>query len=233
LPRALASVPPGARTLVLDAESRDGTAEIARGAGAEVAVRPWPGFVAARREALERVATPWTLMLDADERLDDDLRAAIVAAQPADGVCGYRLRRTTYLCGRPITGAGWGGERLLRLFRTQRARLDAHPAAGGDADLHERWTCDGEIADLAGTLHHDSYPTTASYREKFARYTAIEARGMRVSSLRVLRAYALVPARFAWLLLRRGGWRDGWRGWFVSFYSALYPAVAAAKALRG
>ncbi len=232
MPGALASIPQGARVLVIDAESRDGTAEIARAAGAEVAVRPWPGFVAARRDALGRVRTPWTLMLDADERLGDELCAAIVAAHPAESVCGYRLGRATYFCGRPISGAGWGNERLLRLFRTNRARLEARPAAGGDADLHERWTCDGEIGDLAGTLHHDSYPTIASYREKFARYTSIEARGMRSSAPTVVRAYALVPLRFGWLLLRRGGWRDGWRGWFVSFYSALYPAVAAAKALR-
>ncbi len=171
-------------------------------------------------------------MLDADERLDAVLRAAIVAADPAPTLCGYRVARTTYLCGKPISGAGWGGERLLRLFRTDRARLDARPAAGGDADLHERWSCMGDVADLAGTLHHDSYPTLASYREKFARYTALEARGLTVSWLGVARAYAMVPARFGWLLLARGGWRDGWRGWFVSWFSALYPAVAAAKAAR-
>jgi hypothetical protein len=195
-------------------------------------VRPWPGFVVARRDALAMVTTAWTLMLDADEELDQALRDAIAAAEPPAATCGYRLRRATYLCGRPIGGAGWGDERLLRLFRTTAARLDARPAAGGDSDLHERWSCAGDVTDLAGTLHHYSYPTIASYREKFDRYTTLEARGLRVRPLDVLRAYAVVPARFGWLLVARGGWRDGWRGWFVSLFSALYPAVVAAKALR-
>ena len=172
-------------------------------------------------------------MLDADERLDDTCAPRSARRSRRTATCGYRLRRTTYLCGKPIRARVGAANASCASFVRDARGSTRDPAAGGDADLHERWSCDGEIADLAGTLHHDSYPTIASYREKFARYTGIEARGMRVSSLRVLRAYALVPARFAWLLLRRGGWRDGWRGWFVSFYSALYPAVAAAKALRG
>ena len=89
-------------------------------------------------------------MLDADERLDGAARASIESAHPAAGIDGYRLHRTTYFCGRPIAGAGWGDERLLRLFRTGRAHLVARPAAGGRADVHERWEVPGDVGDLSG-----------------------------------------------------------------------------------
>jgi len=225
---ALASAPPGAALFVLDADSEDATAEIARAAGATVERRAWSGFVAARRYALAQVRTDWTLMLDADEVLDPELRAAIVAA-PADADA-YRVRRITRFCGRPIRTAGWSNEKLIRLFRTRSIRLEARSVAG--ADIHERWLSDGRIGELSGALIHDSYPTVASYRTKFARYTTIEAAAVRGSAAGVLAAGVVGLARFPWAFLRYGGWSDGWRGLFVAASSAAYPFVVQCKALR-
>jgi glycosyltransferase involved in cell wall biosynthesis len=226
LGRLLAHLPHGVRVFVLDAASQDDTANVARAQGAEVETRPWTGFVNARRYALGRVATPWALMLDADEQLDDTLRDAIPAA-PQD-VAGYRLRRVTMLCGRPVRAAGWSNERLLRLFRTDRARVAANELG---ADLHERWIVDGPIADLPGAMVHDSYPTLASYRAKFDRYTTVEAAALAPSHRAYLRALATMLPRVLWSILRYGGWRDGWRGYFVAWESARYRVVVRAKAL--
>jgi len=228
LPRALSSLPHGMPVLVVDAKSTDGTVAFALGAGARVIERTWTNFVEARRFALERVETPWVLQLDADEALDDRLCAALVSAT-AD-VDGYAVSRTTYFRGKPMRM--WSGERLVRLVRTSRARIEAHPAAGGDAPLHERLVCDGITNDLPGTLLHYSYDTTDAYKERFARYTEIEARGVRPSVARALGASLMVYPRFANNALRRGAALDGPRGWFVAWYSAMYPAVVAWKALR-
>ncbi|MGC1379696.1 MAG: glycosyltransferase family 2 protein, partial [Candidatus Baltobacteraceae bacterium] len=174
LPRALTSLPRGIGLFVLDAGSRDHTVQFARAAGARVEQREWTDFVEARRYALSQVATPWALMIDADEALDDVLCDAILNA-PA-GVDGYRLRRTTYFCGKPMRL--WRNESLLRLFRTDRVELEAHPAAASGASLHEGWSSDGTIGELPGTLLHYSYPDVATYRRKFDRYTSIEAESM-------------------------------------------------------
>jgi hypothetical protein len=197
--------------------------------GAMVETRPWHGFVEARRYALTRVETPWTLMLDADELIDERLREAIVAAP--DTVDGYRVRRVTTLCGVPVRTAGWSAEYLLRLFRTGRARVLSN-SVGGSADLHERWVCDGKVRDLPGALIHESYPTLASYRAKFARYTTIEAAELRPSRLALARELSLFPIRVVWSILRYRGWNDGWRGLFVAWQSARYRIVVRAKALR-
>lgn len=226
----LHSVPAGVRTLVVDAESSDATRALAEGAGARVVVRPWEGFVAARRAALAMVETPWVLFLDADERLDAALREAVLAA-PADAV-GYELLRTTEFCGRPMHCAGWADEPVLRLFRRDGVHLEARPAAGGTAELHERWVAEGPVGRLSGCLEHRSYPTIADYRRKFARYTSTEAGGITPSPVRALTAAAIAVARLGWLYLGRGGWRDGWRGAYVCLMSALYPAVVQFRALR-
>jgi hypothetical protein len=98
--------------------------------------------------------------------------------------------------------------------------------------LHERWEVPGDVGELSGALHHDSYPTLESYREKFARYTALEAAGLDASPWSPVAALARAALRLPWLYVVRGGWRDGWRGAYVCAASALYPAVVALKALR-
>ncbi len=232
LPRLFASLPARMPTLVIDAQSTDATVELARAHGAAVEVRPWAGFVATRCYALGRVQTPWSLMLDADEALDDKLPAALLAAAPSEATAGFRLPRTTFFCGRPIGGCGWGDDRPLRLFRTARAQLVARPASGGAAELHEAWEVDGAVGELAGTILHHSYPTMRSYRVKFARYTAIEAAGLHFNLASLTRTAARAAVRAPWLYIGRGGWRDGWRGAFIALASAAYPVVAVLKSRR-
>jgi glycosyltransferase involved in cell wall biosynthesis len=212
---------------VLDACSKDHTVQFARGAGAEVLQREWTDFVDARRFALAQVRTPWALMIDADEALDDVLRDAITAA--GEDVDGYRVRRTTYFCGKPMRL--WRDEPLLRLFKPQRAALEAGPATAATAALHERWVSDGTVADLPGTLLHYSYPDVTAYRKKFARYTAIEADGSRPSVARLFAEYLRCALRLPYLLFVKGAVLDGWRGTYVAYRSAAYPVAVAWKAL--
>ncbi len=213
---------------MLDAGSRDRTVAFARSAGARVTERPWTNFLDARRYALAQVETPWTLMIDADEAPDDVLRDAIVNASGDSDA--YVMRRTTYFRGKPMRI--WRNEPLIRLFKTGRAVLEAHPAIASGAALHEAWRCDGPVGELRGTLLHYSYADAGSYRAKYDRYTSLEAASLRGSVPRLLRAYASGAVRFAWLLFGRGAILDGPRGWYVAYHTAAYPAVAARKALR-
>lgn len=228
MPRLFDALPRGINLFVLDSQSTDDTVAIAKARGACVEVRAFDGFVRSRRYALSQVQTPWTLMIDADEAPDAVLREAIVSAP--DGADGYVVSRTTFYCGKPLRM--WSNERLLRLFRTDAVRLEAAPAAGGTAQLHERWVCDGRVDVLPGTLEHFSYPDAQSYRDKYEWYTGIEARGVLPGQdVAVLLQAALAPLRFA-KLLAKGAALDGPRGWYVAWKSALYPAVVQWKAFR-
>jgi len=134
------------------------------------------------------------------------------------------------LAGRAVRAAGWSAERLVRCFRVERARVVAD-SVGGAADLHERWIVDGAVRDLPGMIVHDSYPTVASYRERFARYTRIEAAALDGSLIACSSAFVMLPLRFVWRWARYGAWQDGWRGVFVAWYSALYPLAVQVRAL--
>jgi len=217
------------RKLVIDHESTDDTADRARALGASVIVRRFEGFVAERKFGLSLVQTPWTLMIDADEALDETLRASFAAC--AGELDGYVLSRTTFFCGRPMRL--WRNEPLLRLFRIGKAHLEARPAVRGGAQLHERWVSLGSCGSLEGTLLHDSYPDLPAYRRKFETYTSFEASGLEPSAAAAALAVFTFPIRLFWLLLVRRAALDGWRGAYVAWYSALYPLIVRLKALRG
>lgn len=224
--RALHSLPRESPVLVVDAESTDATVEIAQFAGATVLTRPWEGFLRARLFALTNVRTPWVFMLDADEEFTAELRASLRAC---DGLRdAYRVVRKTLFLERSLRQ--WSREKIVRLFRPESVQLHASPAGGGDAELHEHWVPDGPAGDLRGTLVHHSYPTLASYQEKYERYTSLEAQGVRPGRLRYVYLLARGLGHFAWLMLRRGALLDGWRGAYIAWHSAFYPAVVAWKA---
>lgn len=214
--------------IVIDHQSTDGTRDAALACGAEVVTRAFDGFVESRLFGLSRVQTPWTLMIDADEALDDALRASMLAVE--ENANGFVLKRTTFYCGRALRM--WRNEPVLRLFRTQGVKLDSWPASGGSAQLHERWSCDPPVGSLDGNLLHYSYATHAEYAEKYERYTSIEARGLPASRRSAAAELARVLPRFGWYLIAKGAFADGFTGMRIAWLSALYPAVVRIKALR-
>lgn len=227
----LAALPPKAHAIVYDAQSADNTADLAAALGARVISAPWVGFVQARAKAARMVTTPWTFMLDADERLSQALQEELRALAPSSEIVAYAAPRRNYFGGKWIRGAGWWPDRLVRLFRTGRARVVARPGSEG-AQLHEVWVPDGARGALASPIDHYSYASVRDYRAKFARYTALEAQAAIPSLLRTAGALATVPWRFAWLSIVRRGIFDGPLGIYVSAASAAYPAAVELKAWR-
>jgi hopene-associated glycosyltransferase HpnB len=90
LPRTLAALAAqgrGLRAVVIDDQSQDGTADVARRfAGVEVVAgaplpQGWSGKLWALEQGLRRVRTPWVLLLDADIELAPGLLARVLEQQ--------------------------------------------------------------------------------------------------------------------------------------------------------
>src|SRR5204862_7107231 len=122
--------------------------------------RALDGFGPQRRYGLEHCGEPWVLWLDADEMLDAvalrGIERAVTNGVPA---AGYRVARRTWFLGRRIRFCGWRGEKVLRLFRRDRASFD-------DAPVHEQVRVEGTVADLPGILEHRSYESWEECRAK-------------------------------------------------------------------
>ena len=110
------------RVVVVDSESTDATADLARREGAEVVIHPWPGNQAAQFNwALDNlpIQTEWVLRLDADEYLSPELTEEIRAKlpeMPAD-VSALVLPLGRYFLNRRLRHGIVNGIAMVRMFR--------------------------------------------------------------------------------------------------------------------
>ncbi|GAS88579.1 glycosyltransferase family 2 protein [Mycolicibacterium brisbanense] len=127
LPGVLAAMPDGYRPLVVDNNSSDRTAEVARELGATVVAERRPGYGSAVHAGVVAAASPIVAVLDADGSLDPGELPALVAEldRGADLVIGRR---------RPVAGLRWPWHARLGTAAVcwrlrQRYRLPVHDIA--------------------------------------------------------------------------------------------------------
>ena len=194
LPKCLAALGPAAGVVVADSGSADGTAEIARRAGATVLDFDHAGGYPKKRQwALDthRFATPWVLLLDADEVVTPELWAQIAAAirdsgdpgapddpgDPVGGASAYLIRKGFHFLGRRFRFGGFSFEAVL-LVRPGRVRFERLAEAPGDTldmEVHERLIVDGPVGRLTAPLIHEDFKGLEAYLDRHNRYSTWEA----------------------------------------------------------
>lgn len=248
--RCLASAAWAGQRVVVDAGSADGTAKIARAAGAEVVEQPWLGYSAQREFALRLplLRHDWVYFLDADEWVPPQLAAEIADCLRQPGCAAFAHRFRLVFQGRWIRHCGWyGGSWLVRLVDKRRASFDG-------SLVGERVRVDGPVRRLAGDIVDEDRKGLASWLRKHVRYAELEvARRAPAGSLRQRLGAALadrasskplarrmltdvvfpaVPAKpaalFAYMYLLRLGVLDGRAGLRFCFYHAWFEASVAA-----
>lgn len=226
LPAALASVAFANEIVVADTGSTDGTQDVARRAGARVVPIGWEGFVTSRNRALGEANHDWVLVLDADERVPEALRAEILAVLEKDdpALAGCRMPRLSYFLDRPVRHGTWFPDLKLRLGRRSRGLR----AEGGR--VHEALAVDGGVKRFTSPLTHHPYRDLSDALRKASRYAQLGAqdrydRGARGSAAGLI----LRPAfEFFRCLVVKRGFLDGAVGWSVaSLHAASYFLRAA------
>lgn len=184
---------------VVDSYSKDGTVELARSFGATVVQHPFEHYGAQRNWAIDNLPIhhAWQLHLDADELIDDELLAAILALPDEPEHSGYFLPRYLRFLGRVLRHGGMSPTWHMRLFRTgvgrcEDRKYDQHYILkSGTSGLlpgvmvddvrmpltewtarHNRWS-DGEVAELdagedTGRLKPDAHGNPAQ-RKRYLR----------------------------------------------------------------
>jgi glycosyltransferase involved in cell wall biosynthesis len=214
--------------IVVDAESRDRTVELARRHTDRIWVRPWPGYGPQKNFAMEQTQAEWVLIVDADERVTPELREEIrrvLLAGPSSDVGGYEIPRRNYFYGKWIRGGGLHPDHQLRLLRRAAGRYD-------ETLLHERLRLAGRVERLRQPMDHHSMPTVKDHVRKMRRYTTLAAQEKlktrdRVTAPDLLGSHLATIAR-TWLF--RGGWRDGVHGVVVALFAGMHTFVKYAKA---
>jgi glycosyltransferase involved in cell wall biosynthesis len=226
LPGCLASAAFAAEVVVVDAQSSDRTAALAEESGAQVFVRPWPGFTAQRNFSLAQCNYDWVLSVDADERISLALAeeiAALLQAGPAHSA--YRVPELNRYFGRWLRHGGVYPGYHISLFDRRR-----HAYERGVADVHED-VHSSDAAALQGHMLHLAYPSFHLALKKLNNYTDLEAqgrykRGVRMRSLDLVRRPI---GRFLTNYLVKCGFLDGIQGFLYCCLTSLYAFSITVK----
>jgi glycosyltransferase involved in cell wall biosynthesis len=238
--RSITSVQFADEVIVVDAESNDSTVAKAKQLGANVFVRPWPGYGPQKNFGGAQARGDWLLFIDADEEVPPALQQEIRHTIEQPGVDFYWVKIITIFLNRPLRHLYGHNPRLLR------------KAAGSWTSyyVHEQiQTNDGRQIALGDTLsgilrqplHHYSHQTIGAYLKRMTEYTALDAQHMakhdRHRSGRPVRAvwylpYYLALRQFIKLYGYKRGVLDGYVGLLWSALSAYYEYVMGKKYLR-
>ena len=209
LPRCLASLARCAAVYVIDSNSTDATVEIARTFGAKVVQFDYRGGWPKKRQwALNtlEIATPWILLLDADEVLTPELADEMEVAMRRPEFNGYWVPLRIRFLGRTLRH-GDTSFRKLSLFRHGKGRfecrLENQDASMADMEVHEHVIVDGPTGELKNTLAHHNVNSLFRYIEKHNEYSNWEARVLLEQRAKGSTADALSPSLWGTQAQRR------------------------------
>ena len=234
--------------LVLDSFSTDRTVEIARAAGARLEQRPFDNYAAQRMAGLNLVfKNPWTLILDADERVSPELGREMSSAIQSvkSDVCMFRMRRKDMFLGRWLRHSSGYPTWFGRLVRPGMVRIER--------DINEEYIPLGKVGYLVehlvhfpfnrGVTHwldrHNSYSTLEASRIHLdakspiamSRLLSRDPVGRRKEAKKILYRLPLRPSIvFFYLYFVRLGFLDGFPGFLFCRLRALYEFQIDVKA---
>jgi glycosyltransferase involved in cell wall biosynthesis len=182
VPRCLASLQGVGEIYVIDSQSTDGTAEIARLCGAKIVQFHYHGGWPKKRQwAMDTLsfAHDWILLLDADESLTPELAAEIRRAIQNPDVNGYTMALQMHFLGRRLRHGGANFYKLS-LFRRGlgrfECRLQDQDSSMCDMEVHEHVVVPGKTARLRNALIHRNVESFSRYILKHDEYSNWEAR---------------------------------------------------------
>ena len=209
---------------LVDSYSQDETVDIALRHGVHVVQRRFRGFGDQWNFALRElpITAPWTMKLDPDERITDQLKKEIERAIKRNDSDGYLINIRLFFMRRPLPVK----LTLLRLWRTRRAVFS-------EVAANEHAKVDGRVSRLINDIEHHDSPDLEHWLEKQNRYTTAEAiiayqksaladtpRLFGTSLQRRMwlkKNFYRMPFRYVLLFLYywlfKGTWRAGWVGY--------------------
>jgi len=182
LPFCLDSLRDVGEVYVIDSQSTDATAEIARSYGAHVVQFHYQGGWPKKRQwAMESLplAYDWIFLVDADEAISPQLAEEIRSAIQDSAIDGYYVALRMYFLGRELRHSGASFYKLS-LFRRGKGRYECRlrdqDASMADVEVHEHVVTQGKTATLRHHLLHRNVESLSHYIRKHDEYSNWDAR---------------------------------------------------------
>lgn len=181
LTRCLESLQGAGEIYVVDSQSSDGTADIARSFGAQVIQFHYRGGWPKKRQwALDTLPLnyEWVLLVDADEAVTPELAAEMRSAMQDPNVDGYQIGLEMFFLGKRLRHSGATFYKLS-FFRRGKGRFECRAqdqdSSMCDMEVHEHVMVAARTAKLNQRLVHYNVESLARYIQKHNEYSNWEA----------------------------------------------------------
>lgn len=215
----------GEQVVVVDMESHDQTAEIARRLGAQVHTFPPSRYVEpARMFGIGKATTEWVFILDTDERITTTLAAEIkdvLTRTSNKPPTHFKVpRKNMFAENTWLKHGGWWPDHQVRLIKKD--SLSDWPAR-----IHSTPEISGSSSTLKSPLIHYFHTDITGMVKKTIIFEDIESdllckAGRKVSVSTFFRKYFGELLR---RLISKQGFRDGTYGWLESIYQAYSKTI--------
>ncbi len=182
LPRCLESLRDAGEVYVIDSQSTDETADIARSFGCKVVQFHYRGGWPKKRQwAMDTLPLvhDWVFLMDADESLTPELAAEIQQAIQRRDMDGYEVGLRIVFLGRVLRHGGAGFYKLS-LFRRGKGRFECRlkdqDSSMADMEVHEHVIVQGRTGRLKHRLRHFNLESLSRSIAKHNEYSNWDAR---------------------------------------------------------
>lgn len=210
--------------IVFDAGSTDDTVAICKEYTDKVFVTDWPGFGAQKNRALAKASHEWILIIDADERISNELQAEIQSTLKNPACNGYYIPMLTYFCGKPVRYGGWYPDHKLRLVKKEKVSIST-------SLVHENISVTGKTGKLKHHCNHYSHDDLQTTISKMNLYSELAAQQLYAHGKRSSISIALIKGLWAFFqfYVVRAGFLAGKRGVLIAIARAHVTFYKYAK----
>ena len=210
--------------LVIDDESTDRTAELARMAGARVIRHPLSGdFAGQRNFALSQTDADWVFYVDADERVDEGAGAELRRIMEDNACAAYEVRRINVAFGQRMYYGANKPDYPRRFFPRDSVRWKGL--------VHERAESTLSVRKLKTSLSHYTYTDWDLYFTKMNRYSTLmaERRCAEGKSTSFFNILFNPPFAFFRAYIFQLGFLDGRLGFLLTIFHGYYTMMKYVK----
>ena len=196
--------------LVLDSNSEDKTCQLARQLGAKVEIHDWEGFGPQKNLGIRLARNDWVFVLDADERITNDLKSEINTVLENPSSNGYFVARLNRFFGKNIKSCGLFPDFSLRLFDRTKGKFN-------NVQVHESVKVIGQTSKLNHYMIHLAYDNVDEFIHKQKMYSKLSKKKKNLFKALFSPCWVFIK-----LYIIRLGFTDGWHGFVISKVYAKY-----------
>ncbi|RKS85952.1 glycosyltransferase involved in cell wall biosynthesis [Orbus hercynius] len=204
--------------IVIDDYSSDDTAKIATSLGAKVIQRALAGDWGGQQTfAIEQASYDWIFLIDADERVSDELAQQISEAVNRNDKTAYWIQRQNKFRFNKATHGILRPDFVCRLMPKQGTYVEGY--------VHQQIVTPYPSQKLSGYLYHYTYDNWEQYFNKFNKYTTLSAEKYKKNHKKCY-FFKDIMLRPLWAFMKvyfiQGGCLDGKMGWILSVNHYFY-----------